>query len=296
MVKIVIGIDVMHFNINHRINVTITTIIIGSILIANQHRHHHHHHEEKQIHPHPEDSGPSKEVTSGEEMNVNSPEEVAGREGKDQASGKGPVSPPLPVSEPHIPINNGTDHGNPFNDKEEGGDGDGDGNEDVDDADDVSDSPSSPPWNDDDRVAKPPSPKHGGNVGSGGGGGGTPPPSSKPSNDVKSLLGNLFSGQGTFFTPGLGACGETDDEGSMIVAVSDDIFSKYNRNGNPNLNTLCNAQIRIHYKGKTVLVRATDCCPTCNPTSLDLSPAAFNQLESPDVGVLRGMTWEFTGQ
>ena len=46
--------------------------------------------------------------------------------------------------------------------------------------------------------------------------------------------------------------------------------------------------------GKTVSVTVADACPTCgNQNDLDLSPAAFNQLASPDVGLLHNVQWHF---
>jgi rare lipoprotein A (peptidoglycan hydrolase) len=54
----------------------------------------------------------------------------------------------------------------------------------------------------------------------------------------------------------------------------------------------CNSCIKASYKGKQVVVKIVDTCPGCQKTSLDLSPAAFNKLEHPDVGLL-DITWEF---
>ena len=43
--------------------------------------------------------------------------------------------------------------------------------------------------------------------------------------------------------------------------------------------------------GKTVNVQVVDTRPGCAPGSVDLSPAAFQQLASLDVGRLHGISW-----
>ena len=44
--------------------------------------------------------------------------------------------------------------------------------------------------------------------------------------------------------------------------------------------------------GKTVTVTVADTCPGCAPGSVDLTPTAFQQLASLDVGRLHGISWE----
>ncbi|KAN0062931.1 hypothetical protein ACQY0O_004752 [Thecaphora frezii] len=118
-----------------------------------------------------------------------------------------------------------------------------------------------------------------------------PPPPANVPDAVKAILNKGMVGRGTFFTPGLGACGQTNSETDSIVAVSKDVFEKFSPNGNPNHNHLCNLNVKIHFNGKTANAKITDECPTCPETSLDLSPTVFNQLEDPDKGVMSGMHW-----
>ncbi|KAK4160843.1 hypothetical protein QBC43DRAFT_219053, partial [Cladorrhinum sp. PSN259] len=50
--------------------------------------------------------------------------------------------------------------------------------------------------------------------------------------------------------------------------------------GNPNNNPLCGRSIKINHNGKSVTVKLVDRCPSCAANDLDLSPSAFQVLES----------------
>jgi hypothetical protein len=89
----------------------------------------------------------------------------------------------------------------------------------------------------------------------------------------------------TYFTPGLGSCGVTNTEADPIVAMSALQFT-----GGPNP---CGKKIRITYGGKTAVATVTDKCPPCKLHSIDVSPAVFNQLASPDIGRAKNVKWEF---
>ena len=43
--------------------------------------------------------------------------------------------------------------------------------------------------------------------------------------------------------------------------------------------------------GKQVTVTVADTCPGCAPGSVDLTPTAFQQLASLDVGRIHGISW-----
>ena len=43
--------------------------------------------------------------------------------------------------------------------------------------------------------------------------------------------------------------------------------------------------------GNKVTVTVVDTCPGCAPGSVDLSPTAFQQLASLDVGRIHGISW-----
>lgn len=57
-------------------------------------------------------------------------------------------------------------------------------------------------------------------------------------------------------------------------------------------NQICHKQLTATGPdGKTVSVLVTDRCAGCAPGSIDLTPTAFQQLASLDVGRLHGVTW-----
>ncbi|KAI0056735.1 hypothetical protein BV25DRAFT_1547381 [Artomyces pyxidatus] len=102
-----------------------------------------------------------------------------------------------------------------------------------------------------------------------------------------------LSGQGTFFTPGLGACGKTSSSSDLIVAVSTDVFNGFPGAGaDPNANPICGKTITANFQGKSVTVEVVDECPGCAANDLDFSPAAFDQLADESLGRI-DITWSF---
>ncbi|OBA22132.1 barwin-like endoglucanase, partial [Metschnikowia bicuspidata var. bicuspidata NRRL YB-4993] len=101
-----------------------------------------------------------------------------------------------------------------------------------------------------------------------------------------------YSGDGTYYDTGLGACGETNTNDDYIVALSHVLFDQYTPGTNPNDNTLCGREIIASYEGKSVKVTAVDRCEGCLEYDLDFSPAAFKQLADPDLGRIK-ITWEW---
>ncbi|KAG5357146.1 Allergen Asp f 7-like protein [Yarrowia sp. C11] len=100
------------------------------------------------------------------------------------------------------------------------------------------------------------------------------------------------SGQATFYDTGMGSCGITNTDSDFIVALNTDMWQAGMIDGNPNHNTLCGKQLTAHRGGKSVTVTVTDMCPGCSHGDLDLSPAAFNALASPDEGRVE-VTWSW---
>ncbi|TQN67428.1 Allergen Asp f 7-like protein [Colletotrichum shisoi] len=82
-----------------------------------------------------------------------------------------------------------------------------------------------------------------------------------------------FIGDITFFNPALGACGWTDNDGSMIVALSH-IKMGSQSNGNP----LCGRTVRIKGPNGQTDVKVTDKCMGCAETDIDVSPAVFEKV------------------
>ncbi|KAJ7940822.1 plant expansin [Mycena leptocephala] len=96
-----------------------------------------------------------------------------------------------------------------------------------------------------------------------------------------------FSGaRWTFYSTGLGACGQWNTDSDFIVAYNEASFgysypSKY-----------CGKSITMTYNGKTTNAKIMDACPGCpSPGGLDLSPGLFSFFASQDAGVIYGTWW-----
>ncbi|KAI4528535.1 hypothetical protein K525DRAFT_230749 [Schizophyllum commune Loenen D] len=109
-----------------------------------------------------------------------------------------------------------------------------------------------------------------------------------------SALANAFSGDGTFYAAGLGACGITNSDSDMIAAISSTYFDAYpGANGNPNSNPICGKQIRATYGSSSVVVAITDRCAGCaGEYDIDFTPTAFSQIADQALGRIE-ITWEF---
>ncbi|KAH9836381.1 plant expansin [Rhodofomes roseus] len=111
-----------------------------------------------------------------------------------------------------------------------------------------------------------------------------------------SWLSGTQTGDATYYSTGLGACGIDNVDTDYIVAVSEHLFDNYPgyAGTNPNNNPVCKKQITANYNGNSVTVTVTDRCVACAVTDLDFSPSAFQQLASESVGRLYGMTWTWS--
>lgn len=116
--------------------------------------------------------------------------------------------------------------------------------------------------------------------------------SSAPAQSSSQSQSGSFSGDGTYYDTGMGACGITSTDSDFIVAVSKDLFDQYTPNGNPNHNSLCGKKIEAFYEGKSVEVTVVDRCEGCAYGSLDFSPAAFRQLADQGLGRIK-ITWNW---
>jgi hypothetical protein len=128
------------------------------------------------------------------------------------------------------------------------------------------------------------------------------------------LMISLFSG--TFYTPGLGACGGTNNENQDVVAIPFGLWDQVPGwdGANPNNNPICGKSIDITYQGKTVTAVVVDECMGCTNNgscgqscqlcifclsvltllnSVDMSPHAFNQLADPSLGRIHGISWKW---
>ncbi|TAQ83399.1 hypothetical protein B7494_g8275 [Chlorociboria aeruginascens] len=105
-----------------------------------------------------------------------------------------------------------------------------------------------------------------------------------------------FTGDLTYYAPGLGACGIVSSASDNICAVSHIIFDAASTSGNPNANPLCGKMIRIRRdKGdgqgtRSVDVKVVDRCVGCAAVDLDLSLGVFEELAYEAQGRVQG-TW-----
>lgn len=82
-----------------------------------------------------------------------------------------------------------------------------------------------------------------------------------------------YSGRMTYYYPGLGACGETNNNNDAVAAVS-------------------SAKVAtIHYNGKSTTARVVDLCPSCATGNIDVSPSVFQALSDLSAGSI-DVTWE----
>ncbi|PON25726.1 hypothetical protein TGAM01_v205163 [Trichoderma gamsii] len=93
-----------------------------------------------------------------------------------------------------------------------------------------------------------------------------------------------FTGSVTYYEVGLGACGQTNSDSELVVAVSHSLYDREHP---------CGRNIRVHYEGKSVDVRVVDRCESCAEDDLDLSPTAFQQVIGPLSIGRATATWEW---
>ncbi|KAJ7737098.1 loosenin [Mycena metata] len=105
----------------------------------------------------------------------------------------------------------------------------------------------------------------------------------------------VHTGDGTFFTPGLGACGKTNTEKDAIVAVGHGIFDSFpGATANPNTNPICGKKIKATLGKKSVVVTVADrCAGFAGAADLDFTQSAFSKLAAPSVGRIHGVKWTF---
>ncbi|KAB8078839.1 RlpA-like double-psi beta-barrel-protein domain-containing protein-containing protein [Aspergillus leporis] len=96
--------------------------------------------------------------------------------------------------------------------------------------------------------------------------------------------GHLYTGDLTYYDPGLGSCGITSSSNDLVCAVSHDLFDAASTGSNPNANPLCGLKIRLKRGGSSVDVKVVDRCVGCAVKDLDVSPAVFKKLADMDLG------------
>lgn len=108
------------------------------------------------------------------------------------------------------------------------------------------------------------------------------------------MSGKSYSGDLTYYDPGLGACGITSGSDEHIVAVSEVTFDLFTPNGNPNNNPLCGQKVSITgSSGSTYEATIVDRCVGCKAADLDLSPGFFTIVEPDGNGRVHNVDWKF---
>ncbi|KAF7329452.1 DPBB-1 domain-containing protein [Mycena kentingensis (nom. inval.)] len=102
-----------------------------------------------------------------------------------------------------------------------------------------------------------------------------------------------YSGDATYYDPGLGACGHTNTGSQYIVAVSHKVFDSYPGAvaSNPNKNPICGKKLKATYGGHSVTLTVVDRCPGCQPDDLDMTRAGFKTLAPLDKGRIGSVKW-----
>nr|GAT43959.1 predicted protein [Mycena chlorophos] len=94
----------------------------------------------------------------------------------------------------------------------------------------------------------------------------------------------------TYYSAGLGACGQTNGDGDFIVALNQDTF------GYSYPSEYCWKKIQMEYNGKSTQATIMDSCPGCpSPSGLDLTPGLFSYFADQSEGVIYGTWWFVDG-
>ncbi|KAL2204193.1 hypothetical protein CC79DRAFT_1277709, partial [Sarocladium strictum] len=99
------------------------------------------------------------------------------------------------------------------------------------------------------------------------------------------------SGEITYYTVGMGACGEDDtgdDQSKGIVALSHLLMGTQS-NGNP----MCGQTINIKANGKTATAVVKDKCMGCAEEDIDVSEMVYKQLFGGLGSGRMPVTWSF---
>ncbi|KAI8948454.1 RlpA-like double-psi beta-barrel-protein domain-containing protein-containing protein [Xylaria longipes] len=100
-------------------------------------------------------------------------------------------------------------------------------------------------------------------------------------NSTVATRSQSFTGDITYYAPGLGACGETNSDSEAVVAMSP---AQYTGN--------CGKSITITKGGKTAKAKVVDKCPACASGSIDVSSTVFQSLVDLSVGRTT-VSWSF---
>ena len=103
-------------------------------------------------------------------------------------------------------------------------------------------------------------------------------------------LATAYTGDMTYYDPGVGSCGLASGGGDAVVALS---IAMMNNPANPNANPKCGTQISIHNPstGTTHSATIVDTCVGCALYDIDVSPSLFKQVAPDGDGRVQGIWW-----
>ncbi|PNS17332.1 Papain inhibitor [Sphaceloma murrayae] len=107
-------------------------------------------------------------------------------------------------------------------------------------------------------------------------------------------MGAAYTGDATYWIPGLGACGWTNTDTEDVVAISHLQFDTGKNGGDPNANKLCGRNVSIKTAtGNTVTAKVVDRCVGCLEGDLDMTLSLFNKVTNYGDGRVKGMEWSW---
>ncbi|KAG6991076.1 hypothetical protein G7Y79_00057g090580 [Physcia stellaris] len=99
-----------------------------------------------------------------------------------------------------------------------------------------------------------------------------------------------YSGEMTYYAPGMGSCGISSSDGEDVVALSVPMM----QNGaDPNSNPRCGSTIGIWNPNTNQLHHATivDTCQSCAMYDIDVSSTLFKKVAPDGDGRVKGIDW-----
>lgn len=95
---------------------------------------------------------------------------------------------------------------------------------------------------------------------------------------------SVHNGIATFYSVSADNCGTFSTDNDFVCAISQQMYNTLANS--ESISEYCGHMINITYNNKTIKVKVVDSCASCDANHLDLSPAAFNSLANPDLGVI----------
>lgn len=117
-------------------------------------------------------------------------------------------------------------------------------------------------------------------------------PVAEPQAEPAAAAAHGRTGDGTWYTPGLGACGWTNSESDAVIAIGGGLYDK-TRPSPSAPSSLCGKRVKISYKGKSTTAKIVDYCGGCKVNDIDMSPAVFKHFAPKSKGRIFNVHWEY---